>query len=218
MVRIAVAALVALALTPFATAEGATSSCQAGYSYSGLQNGGPAAGVAASIRFARPAAVRAGHVAAWVGVGGVGLGPGGSSEWLQTGIAFVAGGKAALYYEVRRPQDPGVRFVELRPVAVGQTHRFAVAEVKSDVWVATIDGQRVSPRVSLPGSNDFPPVATAESWNGGRAGVCNRFAFDFMKLSTRASGAWRAFHPARVFHDPGYVLSLRADGFAAASR
>jgi hypothetical protein len=219
MSRFALAALAALALTPFAAARGSAGGCQSGYSYSGVQNGAPRAGVSAAIRVDRPSSVAAGHVAAWVGVGGVALGPGGTSEWLQAGIASLPGGAARLYYEVRRPYAAGAHYVALARVGVDRTHRFAVTEIGEDVWVATIDGKRVSARVSLPGSHVFHPVATAESWDGGVAGVCNRYAFEFAKLSVRsASSRWQAFDASRVFHDAGYSLALHTGGFAATSR
>jgi hypothetical protein len=184
-----------------------------------VQNGAPRAGVSAAIRVDRPSSVAAGHVAAWVGVGGVALGPGGTSEWLQAGIASLPGGAARLYYEVQRPHAVGAHYVALARVGVDNTHRFAVTEIGHDVWVAMIDGKQVSARVSLPGSHAFAPVATAESWDGGVAGVCNSYAFQFAKLSVRsASRRWHAFDATHVFHDAGYSLALHAHGFAAASR
>src|SRR5437588_19270 len=68
--------------------------CWSGYSYDGVQSPSRAFGVSATLTLAARSVVANGHVAAWIGVGGPGLGPGGSDEWLQGGIAHDAGGLA----------------------------------------------------------------------------------------------------------------------------
>jgi hypothetical protein len=222
---VAAATLVALSLASVARPADVrrTTLCWSGYSYDGAQSPVVAGGVSASIRISGRTAVEAGHVAAWVGVGGPGLGPGGSSEWLQAGIAYDAGGAPALYYELRRPQDKTSTYVALAPVAPGEAHSIVVAELpgQADVWAVAIDGVRVSAPASLPGSHGaFRPVATAESWDGGVSGVCNRYSFDFANVSVRAETGrtWQPFDLSRVLRDPAYILTLRAGGFTAASR
>jgi hypothetical protein len=74
-----------------------------GYSYAGVKAATPEAGVGAEITALSEPHVTTGHVAARVGVGGAGLGPKGSSEWLQAGISAAAGQPATLYYQVALP-------------------------------------------------------------------------------------------------------------------
>ena len=60
-------------------------------------------GVSARIAPLRAPNVAGGHVAAWVGIGGEGLGPGGATEWIQAGLSAFADGRIELYYEVTLP-------------------------------------------------------------------------------------------------------------------
>ena len=197
-------------------------SCWSGYSYAGVQSPGSAYGVSAAIEMLGTPTVRSGHVAAWVGVGGAGLGPGGADEWLQAGIARDEGGTDRLYYEVKRPGDAAATYVQLRAVAPREKHMVAVLERRSqqNAWRVWIDGAAVSPTLTLPGSHGrFQPVATAESWDGGQS-VCNGYAFDFSALAvaSEAGGGWQPFELANVLRDPAYTLALRRTGFTASSR
>jgi hypothetical protein len=84
-----------------------------------------------------------------------------------------------------------------------------------------VDGVKISPPVSLPGSHGlFQPVATAENWDGGVAGACNQYGFAFSNLAVRSDykGAWQAFDLSRVLRDPAYQLTLGQSGFKASSR
>src|SRR5436190_365241 len=86
--------------------------CTRGYSYAGLYSSRPAVGVAASLSMLELPTVTSGHVAAWVGVGGPGLGPNGADEWLQVGLASFDSSTARLYYELTLPgREP--EYVEL---------------------------------------------------------------------------------------------------------
>ena len=71
--------------------DGVLCPCLGGYTYAGVyRTDKPVAGVAASISMTSLPSVNSGpggHVAAWVGVGGAGMGPGGTDEWLQVGLA-----------------------------------------------------------------------------------------------------------------------------------
>ena len=70
------------------------------YGYAGMGTRTVARGVAATITANASATVHDGHVAGWVGVGGVGAGPGGADEWLQIGLsAFPLDVKSRIYYE-----------------------------------------------------------------------------------------------------------------------
>jgi hypothetical protein len=167
--------------------------------------------------------VGVGHVAAWVGVGGAGMGPGGTDEWIQAGIAHDAGGQDVLYYEYKRPGDAKATYTALQVANPGQSHSFVVYEraAQRDSWSVIVDGVKISPPVSLPGSHGlFQPVATAENWDGGVAGACNQYGFAFANLAVRSDykGAWQAFDLSRVLRDPAYQLALRPSGFTASSR
>src|SRR5829696_2546644 len=70
----------AAALTP-AVPRGAART--PGYSYAGVASAGAVGGVAATLELSGAARIRDGQVAAWVGVGGPGLGRGGVDEWIQ---------------------------------------------------------------------------------------------------------------------------------------
>src|SRR5262245_60319708 len=83
-----------------------------GYAYAGLQSPGSAYGVSATLAAVARPLVERGHVAAWVGVGAPGQGPGGADEWLQIGLNMIAGNAAKLYYEVASPAT-GLRYFEL---------------------------------------------------------------------------------------------------------
>ena len=73
---------------------------KAGYSYAGFQSANRGHGVKATLVALAKPDVRSGHVAAWVGVGGAGLGPNGSDQWLQVGLSAFHGTGSNLYYEV----------------------------------------------------------------------------------------------------------------------
>ena len=79
-----------------------------------------ASGVAATIAPTAAPSVRDGHVDGWVGVGGPGLGPNGTDEWIQIGLTSVPNDSLnRIYYEIQRPGRPVV-YRELRSnVAVG---------------------------------------------------------------------------------------------------
>ena len=193
--------------------------CAPGYSYAGVESPTGAYGVSARLKALTAPVVATGHVAAWVGVGGPGLGPGGSDEWLQAGIARDAGGDPVVYYEYKRPNDEEATSITVAGTRPGQSHTFVVYEraAHRDTWRVLVDGVKVGAPVGLPGSHGtFQPIATAESWDGGVAGTCNGFRFDFSNLAVRSGyeGTWRAFALSRVLRAPQYALALRASGLS----
>jgi hypothetical protein len=226
--RVAVFALVAAlsgtVARPAAPAPlSARTTCWAGYSYDGAQSPVQAYGVGAVLTLDRPPDVYSGHVAAWVGVGGAGMGPGGADEWLQAGIAHDAGGGDVVYYEYKRPGDAEATYVPVEDAQPGVFYSVMVYEraAQRNAWRVMVDGVKVSDPILLPGSHGaFAPVATAESWDGGVAGSCNRYAFDFANLAVRTQfgGAWQPFDLSRVLRDPAYGIDLRSSGFTAYSR
>ncbi len=215
----AAASLAAACPLALSTPASAAACEAATYSYAGMLSTSARYGVAARIAaLARPR-VGAGHVAAWVGVGGAGLGPSGTDEWLQIGIHARPGAPPVLYVEIARPRRP-IRYVRLGPrVIVGRSYEVAVLEeaFRPDWWGVWVDGGRRSRPIYLPGSHGaWRPIATAESWSGETSGECNAFAFDFRQVRVAASpgGGWQPLRGA-VLQDPGLRLRRDADaGFA----
>jgi hypothetical protein len=215
----------AAACAAFAIPAGASAStaCAHTYSYAGLSASSRSHGISASIApLADPDVVK-GHVAGWVGVGGDGFGPGGSSEWIQVGLSAFPGSVASIYYEVRQP-DWAAKYVLVKAnVAPGERHRVAVLEVagKPNTWRVWLDGRAVSPAYYLPGSHaGWKPDANAESWNDDSK-VCNSFAysFDSIQLATKPGGAWKNLGAGGLeFQDRGYSMQRSsATSFVAAS-
>lgn len=212
---VAAASLAAACPLALPTRAGVAACDAASYSYVGMLSSSARYGVAARITALAPPRVGAGHVAAWVGVGGAGLGPNGTDEWLQAGISARAGAPPTLYVELVRPSG-APRYLPLRPrVAIGRGYDVAVLEEASRPgwWSVRLNGQRTSRPVYLPGSHGtWRPVATAESWSGA-PGACNAFAFDFeqVRVAARPGGGWQPLRGA-ILRDPG--LRLRLDGRA----
>jgi hypothetical protein len=203
-------ALAAPAAVVSASGCGAGANGQQGYAYAGHQATSIAYGVRATITPLEAASVSAGHVAAWVGVGGAGSGPGGVDEWLQAGVASLPGSPAVVYTEITRAGG-APRFIELGGnVQPGQSHDLAVLEIRGrpNWWRVWLDGAAATGPIHLPGSNGtWKPMATAESWNGGEH-VCNSFAFRFDQIDVAAhpGGSWQTFVPGYRFLDRGYAL------------
>jgi hypothetical protein len=197
-------ATVAVALVALAGSIASASACGTnGYSYAGLGAPMRGSGISAVITPLGLFSIPNGHVAGWVGVGGPGMGPHGTNEWLQIGLSGFPGLYSDVYYEVARPGHyPTYHEVLANPVP-GQPYRFAVLEDKPNVWRAWMNGKPVSPRIYLPQShNQFMPIATAESWDGGTGGACNDFLYSFQKVKI-------AHRPRGVFHSfkGGYKIT-----------
>jgi hypothetical protein len=208
-----VISLVAATASPAASRE---RRCPGDFTYAGLMGAKGVHGVSARIAPLRPPEVAGGHVAAWVGVGGEGMGPGGTTEWIQAGLSAYPDGRIELYYEVTLPgSDP-------RYVALGDgraPHTVAVVETRRrpNWWRVWVDGRSASAAFHLPGSHGtFDPTATAESWDGG-IGACNAFAYRFTRVTvlTGANGAWHALRRPEVIEDPGLSVLRRPGGFDA---
>src|ERR687884_964106 len=113
---IGVCALVCSVVAATASPASAAASCARTYSYAGYDSPWYAHGVAATITALEQPVVNVGHVAAWVGVGGVGAGLHGEDEWLQVGYSAFepeAGPATEIYYEVVQPhRDPAYHSVQ----------------------------------------------------------------------------------------------------------
>jgi hypothetical protein len=185
-----------------------TRSCPAGYRYAGVYTTKPVAGVAASLTMLAKPSVAAGHVAGWVGVGGAGLGPGGTDEWLQVGFASFDRPDGRLYYELALPhQQP--KFVELASgIQPGQEIRVAVLELPfhPNQWVV-VTPQGIAGPFELPRSHRrWSPTATGESWARSGAPVCNSYDYRFHDVQLDANGDWQALAHASVLQDSGWVV------------
>jgi hypothetical protein len=191
------------------------------YSYAGVLSTTAAYGVGAQLSSTRQPDVANGHVAGWVGVGGAGLGPNSTDEWLQVGISATATVGQSLYYEVARPNE-APRYVLLKSnVPVGKTFDVAVLETQAHPgsWRVWVNGRAVTDRIFLPGSHAaWRPTVTAESWNGDTAGTCNGYAFRFgqVRLATKPGGAWQPLTGGSVMSDPGYHLRRQQGALLAA--
>jgi hypothetical protein len=187
---------------------GAGANGSQGYAYAGHQATRIAHGIRATITPTSPANVAAGHVAGWIGVGGPGQGANGQTLWLQIGVASMPQTPTMVYAEITRGGQEPVFVPLLQNVQVGESHKVAVLEMsrRPNWWRVWLDGKTVTDPVLLENStNRWRPIATAESWNGGRA-VCNRFAFRFdgVGVASATGGSWRAFEPGFKFQDRGF--------------
>jgi hypothetical protein len=196
---------------------------QSEYSYAGLQGVRRSHGVAATLSALATPNVKAGHVAAWVGVGWAGGGSRGKDEWIQTGMVAEPGyAQSRIYYEIVAPGAP-YRYGEVGDAVVGTRRRLAVLEMadRHNWWRVWLDGKPLTRPIFLPGSHTgWEPVVTAESWNGD-VRACNLLAYRFEDVawSTRAGGWWRSLTGGFLFADPGYrILHPARNTFVTLSR
>lgn len=207
-----VLAAVAASSAPAAPAQ--SRACADGYTYAGRLSATRAHGVRATLTALSTPQVSAGHVAAWVGVGGVGEGPNGTDAWIQIGLSAFPGSESRLYYEVARP-GASPTYVELEStIRTGERFNVAVLEVakRPGNWRVWLNGKPVSAPVELAGSSGrWRPIATAESW-AGTGSACNRFNYRFegVRVAAATGGSWRAFVGGHTFLDSGYRLVDRS--------
>jgi hypothetical protein len=197
MPRSLVLSVIGTAICIAAAAPNALACGSAGYSYAGVSSRTTVSGVSADLTSLAAPAVQNGHVAGWVGVGGPGLGPHGSTEWIQVGYAgFPGRSLGSLYYEVALPGHTA-RFHEVSTaIQPREHHRVAVLEVAhhTNWWQVWVDGKPVSRAYHLPGSHGaWRAVATAENWGGG-TDACNLYSyrFDHIAVAERPGGSWTA--------------------------
>jgi hypothetical protein len=187
------AVVVALALAGSVAAANACG--RDGYSYAGLGAPTTGSGISAVITPLGLFSIPNGHVAGWVGVGGPGEGPHGTDEWLQIGLSGFPGLYTDVYYEVTRPHHYPVYHEVMANPLPGLPYHFAVLESRPNYWRVWFNGKPVSPSIYLPQShNQFMPIATAESWDGGTNGACNNFLYSFQSVKV-------AHRPGGLFHN-----------------
>jgi hypothetical protein len=213
-------ALAAAAALP-SGAGAAERACDGGYSYAGYQGSAAVYGVSARITILREPVVVSGHVAAWIGIGGPGLGPGGSDEWLEVGVAALPDGTMESYYEYVSPRQPTPKYVTVGAVDIGAALTVSIVElaVHRNAWRVSLDGKHVSPVLVLPGSHGaWGATATGEAWDGGMP-ACNSFSFGFAKLvtMTKLGGHWHPFALSARLESRGYRVAPRASGFTSSS-
>jgi hypothetical protein len=204
---------IAAALAPIAVA------CPRGYSYAGLYSPARASGIAATISMLElpTVAEASNHVAGWVGVGGPGLGPDGTDEWLQVGLAtFGDSSEGRLYYELAQPGRPPA-YVELaRGIVPGVRLRVAVMELPyaRNAWIVVSPAGIAGPFYLPRSHRAWEPIATAESY--AESSRCNRHAYRFSRLQlARRDGSWRAMRRALRLQDPGWSLHRHGSAFSA---
>jgi hypothetical protein len=195
---------------------GAAPAAASGYCYAGLVGTKGPLGISGTLTARAALVVQAGHVAAWVGVGGPNDAPDGPAEWLQVGMNSARGStNNHLYYECVRPGIP-VTYVQLAAnIPVGQAVRVAVLKTVTgrDLWRVWVDGKPVSEPILLPGSEGrLTPVATAENFDGGTPGVVNMFSYSVagLRVATRAGGVWRPFRSGKLRQDDGVQVVMGA--------
>ena len=219
MTRVRIALLAGVSALAAAVLVPAALACPKGYSYAGLYSPAKASGIAATISMLDTPAVAggSGHVAGWVGVGGPGLGPHGTDEWLQVGLAtFGDTNEGRLYYELAQPgRSP--EYVELATgIVPGVRVRVAVLELQfaRNAWIV-VSPAGISGPFYLPHSHRaWQPVATAESY--AVTTQCNRYAYRFGRLQVaHVDGTWQTMRRSETLEDPGW--RLRRHGASAFS-
>jgi hypothetical protein len=180
------------------------------FAYAGFQADNTAHGVRATVTPLATPDMSDGHVAGWIGVGGVDAGPGGKAEWLQTGLAsFAPSNTIYLYYELTVAGKTS--YHELKTdVQPGEKHDLAVLEMRkhNSWWRVWVDGKPVSRAIHLPASHGhWYPQAIGENWNGG-TGTCNTYAYKFanVRLALANGGVWQSVKHRSLFEDPGYQV------------
>jgi hypothetical protein len=202
------------------TATAGRASCaqgKRGYTYAGHQAARRGHGVRATISATHALRVEAGHVSGWVGVGGPGQGANGEDAWIQVGMAAMHGVEQPfLYAEVARGGSHPQFILLENEVRAGERRDLAVLEVsrRPGWWQVWVDGTPATKPTQIRGSSGrWAPIATAESWSGGK-GACNRFAYRFERVSVaqRSGGSWKPFVSGYRFLDHGYELRTLSTG------
>jgi hypothetical protein len=197
----------------FAAAPAAHACGSSGYSYAGISSRDRVSGVSTALTALAAPAVQNGHVAGWVGVGGPGLGPHGSSEWIQVGYSGFPGLRVgSLYYEVALPGRSPRYYEVASNIHQGSRHRVAVLEIghRHGWWRVWVDGRAVSRPYRLPGSHGaWRGIATAENWGGGTR-ACNLYSYRFERISVarHAGGTWNRLNAVYRIQGGGNRLLL----------
>ena len=196
--------------------------CKTNYAYAGAQDVTTRSGIRAKVTNVMSPRVAIGHVAGWLGVGGPGLGPNGTDEWLQTGYVALENGPQQIYYELTLPRTPTAYHTIKAAVTARETHLLTVLEMKAkpNLWRVWLDNAPVSPPIKLPGShNRFVPQAIAETWNAGTR-QCNdyKYSFTHIQIARSPGGSWGSGKPGYVWRDRNnQLVRLGKNAFEARS-
>ena len=207
---------------PGSSAAPAKSCTSATYAYAGLFSNRPGTGIEATITMLAHSVVTQGHVAGWIGVGGLNAGPKGTTEWLQAGLATTEDGKTVIYAESVRTDGAIPDYQTLvSHVVPGKPYQLAVRTLpnRPESWQVLLNGRPVTAGVKLPGSEQFEPMAMSESWNGAPPPNCNGFSYRFaqLKIASR-DGVWSALSHTTPLANKGYkIIDRTVDGFTAHS-
>jgi hypothetical protein len=206
--------LLSVEAAPGRASGSADSSCPKDYTYTGVQNEHPASGIRAYLSTVRPPDVTAGFAAGWVGVGGPGLGPGKTDEWVQAGYVSFATGEAQVYYEVTVPNESPKYHTVVATLSPAARNLVSVLEVAGQpgTWRVWLNNQPVSPLIALPGSHGrFAPQAIGENWNSG-TGKCNVYGFGFgnVQVARQPGGGWQNVKAGYVFRSDQFASSKTA--------
>ncbi len=208
--KLRLALTVGLAAAGLGAGVGNASACGSnGYSYAGLAAPSRAFGISAVVTPLTGFNVLAGHVAGWVGVGGPGLGPNGTDEWLQIGFSGFPGSTGNdVYYELTLPNRQPTYHELATGVPSGKAAHVAVLEMRErpDFWRVWLNHKPVSQPIYMPASHGrWAPIVTAESWDGRNGGgACNGFlySFDQVSVATAPGGGWQALVDAASITNP----------------
>lgn len=187
------------------------------YAYAGFTGSTVMRGVSATIEQNGQPSVRAGHVAAWIGV----VDPATGQAWLQVGLSALPGQTAsAIYYEYAARGVARTYHQVRGDISDGQPHTLSVLELPRNPgdWVVWVDGRPAGPPLQLPGSHHhWTAQVLGESWTGTTSGQCN--AYDYAFSNVRLTGlAGPTGIAGRLIVDPSYAITNRTEsGFVAAS-
>jgi len=213
--------LASAAGVPAGSAAPAASCTSAAYAYAGLFSDGAGTGIEAAVTMLAPPVVTLGHVAGWIGVGGLNAGPAGKTEWLQAGAATTAGGKSEIYAESVQVGGTPTYQALVADVVPGRPYHLSVRTMPNhpEAWQVFLNGRPVTAAVTLPGSKQFEPMVMTESWDGGSPPSCNGFFYRFAQLKIASSdGVWRALTNTTALVNKGYeIVDRTLTGFSARS-
>ena len=170
--------------------------CADGYTYAGRLSATRAHGVRATLTALSKPEVAAGHVAAWVGVGGAGQGVNGTDAWIQIGLSAFPGSESRLYYEIAGPA--------CRPPTSSSSPRSAPASASSvavlemaqapDYWRVWLNGKPVSAAGRAEGLER--PLASDRNGrivgrHGQRAATEFNYRFESVRIAAATGGSWQ---------------------------
>jgi hypothetical protein len=200
----------------------AAEGCKTSYDYAGLQTSGQASGIRVTLTMVKKPVVKHGHVAGWLGVGGPGLGPNGTDEWIQVGYSGFDTGESQIYHEVAQPNKPPTYHTVAAKLSPSAKNRVSVLEVgdKPGSWRVWVGDKAVSPVTSLPESHGkFVPQALGETWQGGSTN-CNVWGYGFggVQVAMKPGGSWTTTKAGYKWQNPQQKLEkTSSDSFEARS-